>query len=307
MLSLRGLPLFGRFRHNKLLGFTQALTVPRKASLAAAASQVHRTIDGAPTSEQAHTSDATIHSTLIVLEKIRSQANNILITIEQPAHSVFRRHLTVKQLLYEGHWRLITSSHCSAATEQLDGIVTDDPWCEALFPRKNSIWLTSGVPQWADLPQCNQNCRMLIPGTTVHRLLICRPAKQPLRKGQRVLTSAEAKGRIPLGVLQQIWELHQQWIQYNDGAHTHCITCGSDLQEKENQLFLCEQEGCKHVQHGQCHENQMGKLDVSTEKHTTKVGAYGWEQSEPFTCSECVLRQSVESGSHGWQAGYAQN
>ena len=140
---------------------------------------------------------------------------------------------------------------------------------------------------------------MLVPGTKVHRLLVCRPATQPLKKGQRVVLATENKSRIPLGVLQHLWNLHRQWIQYNDGAHTHCISCGSNQVAQEDQLLLCENDDCRHIQHVECFEMQMEALKQCLGGRIEwKEGASSWKNCH-FTCSECRLWLSREIGEGG--------
>ena len=245
-------------------------------SLASAASQVHRTGDAAPKSEEAHLSDRTLHSTLTMLERLRQSARpSMLITVENPAHSYFSRHVTVKHLLATAPWQLLFSNHCSTATEELDGVVTDDPYSCGLLPEKRTIWLTTGLPSWAQLSTCQNNCRMLVPGEKYHRILICNPAKDPIKQGQRVLRATENKARIPLGAFEELWSLRREMMDYEDGAQQYCITCGSDEQEPTNMLYMCESAACTHVQHRLCY-----------------TGGEGRPVPHVFTCTFCELRHA---------------
>ena len=58
-------------------------------SLAPASTGKHRGAGGTPRGWEAHLSDQTIHQTLLILNQIKTRSPHILITIEQPKHSVF--------------------------------------------------------------------------------------------------------------------------------------------------------------------------------------------------------------------------
>ena len=221
-------------------------------SLASASTQKHRYATGTPKTPAAHDSDATINATLEILENIRAIATDILITVENPAHSVFDRHPKVKELLVGGHWRLLESSHCAAAREDFDGPVTQHPQCPGLFPEKRTWWLTTGLPRDAQLPQCNKDCRMLVPDTKVHRLVICQPTKHSLQKGQRVMRLTEPRAKIPLGAMHAIWTKHIAFKLKIDKSDKDCAICGGMDCWEENPLLVCDQEGCTRVQHVEC-------------------------------------------------------
>ena len=156
-------------------------------SLACAVNKLHRTKSGVPKTWEAHQSEKTLARTLSILNQVTTEAPKMLCSIEHPAHSTFELHPVVRQLLTLERWQLLTSSHCKTASEELDGRVTNQPNCTALFPMKMTNWLISGVPPYAQLSKCAQDCRMLVPGTKVHRELICRPASHAMKQGQRVL------------------------------------------------------------------------------------------------------------------------
>ena len=112
---------------------------------------------------EAHQSDATICATLSILEELRQAVPKVLITIENPRHSVFDRHIKVRELLATGKWRLLESTHCATANEDLDGKVTAHPESRGLFPDKRTWWLTTGLPKQATMSVCKSDCWMLVP------------------------------------------------------------------------------------------------------------------------------------------------
>ena len=243
-------------------------------SLAGAARAIHRRSDGSPKSLLAKQSDITIDKTLKILDSMTQMPRLRLCTIEQPQHSYFTRHSTVRQLQLTARWNLISSSHCASADEKLDGKVTSDPNCKALFPQKDSVWLVSGVPPYTLLPMCHADCRMLVPGDTVHRLLICRPSPSahPLKKGQRVMRLSEDRERIPLGVIRDLWRSHTELRDLTDEADYNCLRCAGDQQTNINPLILCTQ--CPHIIHLSC--TVWLSLDALP---------------EPFLCPVCAMAQ----------------
>ena len=221
-------------------------------SQAGAARPTHRTTSGAPRTEEAHTSDATIAKTLDLLEQIRARAPGILITCENPRLSIFDRHLTVRSLINTGKWCFYYSSHCKTATANLDGKVTPDNRCPNMFPQKDSIWLITGLQRHDTLSECRGDCRMLIPDTQLHFLIICRPAAGLRHPLQRVMSMNEQRGRIPLGAMHEIFAKHQTYRALNDLSDKACARCGSAEEEEGNPLLICDEPGCTKIQHLWC-------------------------------------------------------
>lgn len=244
-------------------------------SLAGACKAVHRSKGTAPVTPLAHQSDITISENLTIMDGLVQQSPRILITAEQPWHSIFTAHLDVRTLLLTRRWQLVRSSHCKSATLELDGEVTDDAHCPALFPQKHSVWLVAGVPPYAELSTCvpPYNCRMLVPGGAAHRLLISRPA-EGMRPGQRVMKPSEDKARIPLGTMAELWEWHSQVRERPDMHYYQCCVCGHDDCPDGDPLLLCEGTvnvpsglgagaaavavSCKRVQHLTCSGGSPG-------------------------------------------------
>ena len=223
----------------------------REQSLACAVNKLHRSKHGTPRTWQAHTSEKTIARLLRLLQELTDQSPMKLCTVEHPGHSTFELHPTVRHLLTLERWQLLASSHCKTASEALDGKVTKDPFCAALFPQKDTLWLTSGLPPHAFMSKCKGDCRMLVPGTAVHRLLICRPASHDMLQGQRVMKMSEDRAAIPLGAMQELWNLHMQVLNLQDDAQYECARCGGDQSSPHNPLLICD-NGCKRVQHKNC-------------------------------------------------------
>lgn len=225
-------------------------------SLASASKAVHRNSAGAPTSWDAHQSDKTIAATLHILAQLVDKAPRMLCTVEQPRHSVFTSHPSVRQLTTMGLWQLLQSSHCKAADPILDGPVTNDSQCPGLFPQKDTIWLVSGLPPRSSLSKCKMDCDMLTPDGSVHRLLISMPSAHPLKPGQHVIRQVGHKGRIPLGIMHELWEQHQQVRFLPDSADYECATCGKEHSTRSDPLLICEggnsRYRCTRVQHKTC-------------------------------------------------------
>lgn len=245
-------------------------------SLASAAKQLHRRSDGAPRSREAAQSDITIHSTLQILDEMVCRKPAMLISIENPEHSAFTRHPTVRKLLLKERWVLKFSHHCASAIPELDGKVEPDSDSPALFPQKGTLWLIAGVQRHAVLPRCNGDCAMRLPGKKAHRLLICFPASAGLKQGQRVLKPDENRGRIPMGIMLTIWQLHTQQNSIEDEAYYDCVRCGKSYISEEDELILCDFPGCKRVQHRSCSNIQMQQ-----------------ELPEEFNCTQCELKTQI--------------
>ena len=198
-------------------------------------------------------SDATIHKSLLILEELRRGNPGILITIENPEHSVFALHPTVRQFTATGNRRLLYSSHCATADPVLDGRVTGHLYSPGLFPQKHTLWLTTSMPRGANLSRCSNNCLMRVnQHPTAHRLVICRPASRTLLPGQRVMTMQEKRARIPLGAMQQIWTQHLQLKHNTDQSDAHCAKCGGNHNPDDNQLLICDGPSCGRVAHLRC-------------------------------------------------------
>lgn len=220
-------------------------------SLASAARGTHRMQDGIPKSQEARRSDNIIAKSLAALDALVTRNPSILITAEQPQHSVITKHPSVRSLLVSGRWQILTSSHCKTADEALDGKVGLDDFSPALFPEKNTIWIVAGVPPYATLPSCQSNCKMLVEGQMYHRLLICNPASQGIKPGQRVMKLTENRGRIPLGTMKHLWNLHLEHRNAPDSADFECLRCGYELIADDDPLIICD--NCeRHIQHLSC-------------------------------------------------------
>ena len=188
----------------------------------------------------------------MLLDDLRILNPSILITVENPEHSVFALHPTVRQFTATGHWRLLFSSHCATADPVLDGRVTQHPYSKGLFPQKNTLWLTTNMPRGASLSRCSNNCRMLLPGYDAHRLLICRPAGRALLPGQRVMSMKESRARIPLGAMKQIWSQHLLTKLTSDSSDSNCSKCGGAQNSEEDPLMICDGKDCGRVAHAKC-------------------------------------------------------
>ena len=239
-------------------------------SFAGAAKAIHRWGDANPKSLDAKRSDVVINNTLLLLDDLKSQSMNMLCSVEHPHHSMLGSHPTVKRLLVQGRWNMVVSSHCSTVNTTLDGTISSSDHSPVLFPQKDTMWLLAGVPPYAELPRCHMDCPMLTPEKDGHRLLICMPASHQLKPGQRVMKLSEERGRIPLGAMKLIWDLHLEMIKENDHYDYECVRCGGDVHTDSNPLICCN--SCNHIQHLHC-----SPFDK-------------WEDvPDTFTCSVCLL------------------
>ena len=203
-----------------------------------------------------------------------------LITCENPEHGVFTRHSTVRALYSTDRWQLLFSSHCASACPNLDGPVDPNTDTPGLFPQKDSVWLVANMPVDSSLPQCKNACRMRIPSTSLHRLVVSRPASRHLHPGQSVLrTDDPRRSMLPLGIMQHLWRQHLTWISRTDTSDTHCSICGQSSSSSDDPLIICDSQGCQRVQHRSC--SNLDKVPPRAD----------------WFCLMCQMRAQIRAGS----------
>jgi hypothetical protein len=219
-------------------------------SNASACKATHRRPDGAPRSYLANEADGALGNLIRILRSLKRDRPTRLITIENPENSSFTAHPSVRMAVAEGSFKLLYSHHCASATQDLDGKIAgpDDYRCPPVFPKKGSVWLTSGLPRTATLPRCNAQCRMMIAGTDYHRLVICAPADRRLHDAQRKINQKDSKSRIPQGLFKSIWNQWVEALDKEDGFQERCSKCGDPTGE----MLCCDTEGCGRVEHHDC-------------------------------------------------------
>lgn len=245
-------------------------------SNASACKATHRRPDGAPRSQTANDADASLGNLIAILRTLKKDRPNRLITIENPENSSFTSHPSVRLAVAEGSFRLLYSHHCSAAAEDMDGPIAGpaEYRCPPVFPKKGSVWLTSGLPRSATLPRCDSQCRMRIPGTNHHKLVICAPSDRQLHEGQRKLTEKASRSRIPLGTFRSILDLWKEALEKLDGFQEACAKCGNTTGE----MICCDSTRCDRIEHYDCES-----LEEIPPKH--KTGSW--------FCQMCRMRSGL--------------
>ena len=173
---------------------------------------------------------------------------NSLITFESPMHGNFKSQPEVQEALRKPNWWILHGDYCAMADEENDGLVQvkGKKVTGSLWPKKPTVVLAHGVSWDFKLPSCKgTDCRMVIPGTNRHVLVICK--QDDMIKGQRQVDSS-SKARIPLGMYMLILKNHAEWIQRNDGYSSWCLKCG----EGGSELLMCDNSVCNRVQHSSC-------------------------------------------------------
>ena len=121
---------------------------------------------------------------LTVLRDVSRKVYSPVISIENP-QNLWQYLDPVKALLNVPGWHKHTADHCSNLAPEDD-----------VFPRKRSTWLLFNCAPDIPLNMCNKNCACLIPGTGLHKLVVCTPTRH---EDQVVLTTPEEQGRIRSG------------------------------------------------------------------------------------------------------------
>jgi hypothetical protein len=256
-------------------------------SNASACKATHRRPDGAPRSILANEADTSLGNLISILRSLKRDRPDRLITIENPENSSFTAHPSVRSAIAEGSFKLLYSHHCASAAQELDGKIAgpEDYRCPPVFPKKGSVWLTSGLPRTATLPRCNSQCRMMIPETNHHRLVICAPTERSLHEAQKKLAEKTSRSRIPLGLFRTIWSLWVDAAEKEDGFQERCSKCGDPTGE----MLCCDTAGCDRIEHHDCQ---------SVEEPPQEIKAGQW------FCQNCRLRRQLETSAAGLQDGH---
>ena len=102
----------------------------------------------------------------------------VLVTFENPRHGSFKEHELIQALLRRPGWHLASFDYCAMALENYDGKVggPKDKRVGGLTAQKSSVVAVHGTgetPQSA-MRQCQgRACRMVVPGTKHHALVVC--------------------------------------------------------------------------------------------------------------------------------------
>ena len=85
----------------------------------------------------------------------------------------------------------------------------------------------------------------------------------------------EDRGKIPLGAMQILWQLHLEYRNAPDRADFECLKCGHELLSDDDPLIVCD--NCeRHIQHLSC-SGFVALHDVP----------------EPFLCRRCELVKQI--------------
>ena len=87
---------------------------------------------------------------------------------------------------------------------------------------------------------------------------------------------SEDRAAIPLGAMKELWDLHLDMLNLEDDAGHECARCGCEKATLENELIICDTQGCKRVQHRACSGIERG-LPLP----------------EHFWCSTCTARKEL--------------
>ena len=175
----------------------------------------------------------------------------VLVTFENPRHGSFKEHELIQTLLRRPGWHLASFDYCAMALESYDGKIggPKDKRVGGLTAQKASVVVvhsTGENPQSAMRKCQGRTCRMVVPGTKHHALVIC-GRSEGLRFGQRQVEES-AKQIMPQGVYVQLLRCHFGWLNLCDGHDFRCYKCGL----KEGELARCDSFGCTKVQHLTC-------------------------------------------------------
>jgi hypothetical protein len=113
----------------------------------------------------------------------------VMVSYENPV-GMFRKHPLVCARRQQPNWQLVRADHCMHTSPELDG--------DSVFPNKPTHWLVYNLRPDAEFRKCRRDCSHLVPGTKVHRLLVCN--RVDVQPGQQVMPDDERKSAIPLGV-----------------------------------------------------------------------------------------------------------
>ena len=167
---------------------------------------------GRPTHWRSIADDRALDATLRLFKRLVRDNPKMLVTVENPWNTVFPHLPSVQRLLSSRQWHLLTGSYCMCA-DQEDG----QPW-----PQKDTLVLTYGVSPNFHLPLCEQKCSHLIPGTTRHKVVLCR--NQHNHPQQTVMTDAMDKGLIPLGLFRRLYTAHHLYLAERT-TNSHSNVC----------------------------------------------------------------------------------
>lgn len=102
----------------------------------------HRWQDASPRSDRAKRDDLCLEALVSALVPLHQANQDMLITWEQPNNDVWLRLPAMRRLLRSSdQWRIITATHCTAASSEMDQVwqVYKD------FPRKLTDWVVAGL------------------------------------------------------------------------------------------------------------------------------------------------------------------
>ena len=172
-----------------------------------------------------------------------------MVTFENPNHGSFKSNAVVQSLLRRPGWWMVAFDYCAMAREDYDGAILGPANRRegGLTALKTSVMVVYGIdddPEEGLLRCAVKKCRMVVPGTKRHVLLICKPqggfgtGQQKIEDGKRPI--------MPLGVYVHFLEKHFKWRQQCDGCAFYCYKCGKASGERQH-LALCDTEGCNRV------------------------------------------------------------
>ena len=185
-------------------------------------------VNGRPNSPLAQQHHHMLANVLHTLHTCHPHRSGTAVTVENPVGRM-RRLPIVKHLLRQPGWRTLTTNHCMLASH-----LDTDP----TFAQKPTTWLYINAHPHAEhqdvLCKRDNCCRCSVPGTKLHRRVICRPpSHRPLQPGQSVHPNDASKSRVPLGAYQlflcgTIPPIHAPPSQASDTVTDLETACPSD-------------------------------------------------------------------------------
>ena len=223
----------------------------RSFSWAALAAVRHRSPKGAAITLLAQDYEKILAHLCELITDLTKVNPTVLATFENPRHGSFKEHELVQALIRRPGWHMATFDYCAMAMETYDGKIggPKERRTGGLTAQKPSVVVVHGTdenPQ-SRMYQCRgRDCRMVVPGTKHHVLVIC-GRSEGLRFGQRQIEES-AKQVMPQGVYIQLLRCHFEWLNLRDGHDFRCYKCG----QREGELARCDSFRCTKVQHLTC-------------------------------------------------------
>jgi len=233
----------------------------RTFSWAALATVRHRSPKGAAITLLAQEYEKILAHLCELVTDLTKVNPTVLATFENPRHGSFKEHELVQALIRRPGWHMAVFDYCAMAMESYDGKIAGprERRVGGLTAQKPSVVVVHGTgdnPQ-SVMHQCRgRACRMVVPDTKHHVLVIC-GRSEGLRFGQRQIEES-AKQIMPQGVYVQLLRCHFEWLFLRDGHDFRCYKCG----QKEGELARCDSFGCTKVQHLTCDSIQPTSEDL---------------------------------------------